>query len=97
MLGFIILGLLLVAVAFVLFSPWLKGFRTLVYGYLTIIIGAVLPLAGEIVTYLQALDWRQYVLAADRKNMIVLAIVAGLGLVAIILRHMASGRVGSKE
>ena len=36
--------------------------------------GALLPLAGEVVDYLQTLDWRQYVLASDRKNLAVLAI-----------------------
>ena len=35
--------------------------------------GALLPLAGEVVDYLQTLDWRQYVLAGDRKNLAVLA------------------------
>jgi hypothetical protein len=41
--------------------------------------GALLPLAGELVDYLQTLDWRQYVLAGDKKNLAVLAIIGALG------------------
>jgi hypothetical protein len=59
--------------------------------------GSALPLAGELVDYLQSLDWRQYVLAADRKNLSVLAIVGGLGFMAVVLRHMTTGRVGTKD
>ena len=97
MLGYIILGLLLVAVAFVLFSPMLKGFRTQIFGYLTVAFGAVVPLAGEVIGYLQTLDWRQYVLSGDRKNLAVLGIIGGLGIVAIILRYMTTTPVGKKE
>ena len=59
--------------------------------------GVALPLAGELVDYLQTLDWRQYVLASDRKNLAVLAIVGALGLMAIVLRHMTTGPVGTKD
>ena len=52
---------------------------------------------GELVDYLQTLDWRQYVLAADRKNLAVLAIVGGLGFLAVILRHLTTGPVGTRE
>ena len=64
---------------------------------LTVGAGAALPLAGELVDHLQTLDWRQYVLAADRKNLAVLAIVGGLGLMAVVLRHMTTGPVGTKD
>jgi hypothetical protein len=37
------------------------------------------------------------VLAADRKNLAVLAIVGGLGFVGVILRHMTTGPVGTKD
>ena len=57
----------------------------------------LLPLAGELVDYLQTLDWRQYVLAGDRKNLAVLAIVGALGFTAIVLRHMTTGPVGTKD
>ena len=57
----------------------------------------MLPLAGELVDYLQTLDWRQYVLASDRKNLAVLAIVGALGFMAIVLRHMTTGPVGTKD
>jgi len=97
MIGYIILGLLFVALAFILFSPALKGFRTQIFGYLTVAIGAVLPLGGQVVDYLQTLDWRQYVLSGDRKNLAVLGIIGGLGVVAIILRHLTTTPVGKKD
>lgn len=59
--------------------------------------GAALPLAGELVDYLQTLDWRQYVLASDKKNLAVLAIIGALGFMAIVLRHMTTGPVGTKD
>ena len=60
-------------------------------------LGALLPLAGELVDYLQTLDWRQDVLASDRKNLAVLAIVGALGFIAIVLRHLTTGPVGTKD
>ena len=96
-LGLFLLLALIAALGFILFSPMLKGWRTQVFGYLTIGAGGLLPLAGEFVDYLQTLDWRQYVLASDRKNLAVLAIVGGLGLMAVILRHMTTGRVGTRD
>src|SRR4029450_8179255 len=92
-LGYILLLALVAAIGFILFSPMLKGWRTQIFGYLTMGAGALLPLAGELVDYLQTLDWRQYVLASDRKNLAVLAIVGGVGLVAGILGPMATGPV----
>ena len=97
MLGFIILGLLLVAVAFVLFSPWLKGFRTQIFGALTVTWGALIPLLTQITDYLQTLDWRQYLLNFDRNNLAILGVIGGLGVIAIILRYMTTGPANTKE
>ena len=96
-LGYILLLALVAALGFILFSPMLKGWRTQIFGYVTLGAGGLLPLAGELVNYLQTLDWRQYVLASDRKNLAVLAIVGALGLMAIVLRHMTTGPVGTKD
>ena len=95
--GYILLLALVTALAFILFSPMLKGWRTQIFGYVTMGAGVALPLAGELVEYLQTLDWRQYVLASDKKNLAVLAIVGGLGFVGIVLRHMTTGRVGTRD
>ena len=96
-LGLFLLLALITALAFILFSAMFKGWRTQIFGYLTMSAGAALPLAGELVDYLQTLDWRQYVLAADRKNLAVLVIVGGLGFVAVILRHLTTGPVGTRD
>ncbi|HUQ36785.1 MAG TPA: hypothetical protein VM144_10470 [Aestuariivirga sp.] len=96
-LGYFLVLALIVALGFILFSPMLKGWRTQIFGYLTMGVGGLLPLAGELVDYLQTLDWRQYVLASDRKNLAVLAIVGALGFTAIVLRHMTTGPVGTKD
>jgi hypothetical protein len=96
-LGYVLLLALAAALGVILFSPLLKGWRTQIFGYATIGAGSLLPLLGELVDYLQSLDWRQYVLAADRKNLAVLAIVGGLGLMAVILRHMTTGRAGTRD
>jgi hypothetical protein len=96
-LGLFLLLALVTALGFILFSPMLKGWRAQIFGYLTIGAGGLLLLAGELVDYLQTLDWRQYVLASDRKNLAVLTIVGGLGLMAVILRHMTTGPVGTKD
>ena len=95
--GYILLLALITAIGVILFSPILKGWRTQIFGYITVGAGALLPLAGELVDYLQTLDWRQYVLASDRKNLAVLAIVGGLGFVGVVLRHMTTGPVGTKD
>ena len=75
MLGYIIAAIVLLILLFVLFSPWLKGIRTNIAGGLTVVGGAVLPLLGQVVEYLQTLDWRQYLLDGDKKNLYVLAVV----------------------
>lgn len=93
----IALIIVLAIVGFVIFSPWLKGYRTQIAGWLTAVFGAVVPALTEILGYLQGLDWRQYVLSVDRKNLIVLAIVGGLGVLMIILRRLTTGPAGTKE
>lgn len=97
MTGYIILGLLMLALAFILFSPWLKGWRTLIFSYVAGIVGSVLPLATQIVGSLQELDWRTYVLAGDRKNLTLLAIFGGFAVISVILRYMTSTPVGGKD
>ena len=96
-LGWFLLLALIAALGFILFSPMLKGWRTQIFGYLTMGVGGLLPLTGDLVDYLQTLDWRQYVLASDRRNLAVLAIIGGLGFMAIVLRHLTTGRVGTKD
>jgi hypothetical protein len=96
-LGYVLLLAIVAALGFTLFSPMLKGWRTQIFGYVTVSAGALLPLAGELVDYLQTLDWRQYVLASDKKNLAVLAIIGALGFMAIVLRHMTTGPVGTKD
>ena len=96
-LGYILLLALVAALGSILFSPMLKGWRTQIFGYLTLGAGTLLPLAGELVDYLQTLDWRQYVLASDKKNLAVLAIIGALGFMAIVLRHLTTGPVGTKD
>lgn len=97
MIGYIILGLLIIAAAFVLFSSKLKGLRTQIFGAMTVIWGAVVPLLSQITDYLQTLDWRQYLMNFEKKNIAILAVVGGLGIMAIILRYITTGPVGTKE
>lgn len=97
MTGYIILGLLIVALGFVLFSPALKGFRTQLFGALTVLWGAIIPLLTQITDYLQTLDWRQYLMNFDKSNLAILGVVGGLGIMAIILRFMTTTPVGKKE
>ena len=92
------LGLAIIAgVGIIIFSPMFKRYRTVIAGWLATIMGAVIPLATQIIGYLQELDWRTYVLAGDRKNLTVLGIIGGLGVVMVILRYMTTGPVGTKE
>lgn len=96
MLGYILAGMILVAFGFILFSPMLKGYRTQIWSGLVAFVGAAVPFLTQIVGSLQELDWRQYVLAGDRKNLTVLAILAAIAVVTSILRIMTSGKVGEK-
>lgn len=102
MLGYIIFGIILVGIAFVVFSPWLKGRRTQIAASITAAVGGVLPLlndllapalpyASDIATYLKDLDWRQYA-SAEKAPWIIL----GTGIVFYILRRMTTTPVGTK-
>ena len=92
----IVLVLIILAVLALAFVPRLKGYRTIVLGWATTAIGAAIPLLTELIGYLQGLDWREYILASDRKNLAVLAIVGGLGALMVVMRHLTNGRVGDK-
>ena len=102
MTGYIILGLLAVAVGVVLFSPWLKGFRTQIAAALTAFIGGALPLIGDawravlpysydVAGYLKDLDWRQYLTPQMAPW-----IMIGLGVIFYILRRMTTTPIGEK-
>lgn len=95
MTGYILIGLILVAVAIAFVAG--KGLRTIIMGYITMFFGAAMPLMTQMVGYLQTLDWRTYVLTWDRKNLTLLAIVGGLGLAMVVLRHFTTGPVGTDE
>ena len=89
--------LALTGLALLLFHPALKGWRTLILGWVTSIGLGGVPLLAQITDYLQGLDWRQYVLSyGDKQNLLVLAIPGVLGLLIIILRYMTTGPVGRK-
>lgn len=92
----IVLLLLIAAVLALSFIPALKGYRTVIFGWATAAIGAVVPVLTEIVGYLQELDWREYILAGDKKNLLVLAVVGGLGVLMVVMRHLTKGPVGEK-
>ena len=95
MYGLILLGIIAAVLVFAMVAG--KGFRTTIMGYATVGFGAVVPLLTEMIGYLQTLDWRTYVLTWDKKNLTVLAIVGGLGLAMIVLRHFTTGPVGTDE
>jgi hypothetical protein len=97
MVGTFILLLVIAIVAVILFAPSLKGFRTQIFGALTVFWGAAVPLLSQITDYLQTLDWRQYLMTWERKNIAILAVVGGLGVMAIVLRYMTTGPVNTKE
>lgn len=95
--GYVIFGLLLAGFLVLLFHPRLKGVRTLIAGWLTVIGAGVVPLLTQITDYLKGLDWRQYVLSwSDKQNLLVLAIPTGLGILFIVLRYLTTGPVGQK-
>lgn len=95
--GYVVFLVIAIAIAFLLFHPALKGWRTNILGSITTGGLGLLPLVSQVTEYLQGLDWRQYVLnAGDKKNLLVLAIPGVLGLLIIILRWMTTGPVGTK-
>jgi hypothetical protein len=90
--GWFLLFVIVAIVAALFLVPALKGLRTRIFGALVTAAGAIVPLATQIAEYLQTLDWRQYILeGGDRKNIIVLAIIGGIGVMIIILRQMTKG------
>jgi len=93
--GYVLLGIVAI-VLLVLFLPQLKGWRTQVFASAMGVIGAILPALTEAVGALQGLDWRQYVLAWDKKNLTVLGIMAALAVTTAILRWKTTGKVGEK-
>ncbi len=95
MAGFVFF-VILAAIAAFLVIPYFKGYRTQVFGWIVAMGGAVVPLLTQVFEYLQTLDWRQYILEGDRKNMTVLAITGGIGVLIIVLRFMTTGPVGHK-
>lgn len=95
MYGLILLAIIAAAAGFMLIAG--KGFRTMILGWATTILGAVVPLLTQIVGYLQTLDWRTYVLNWDKRNITVLAIVGGLGIAMVILRYITTGPVGTDD
>lgn len=95
--GLVVFALLALLVLGLIFAPPLKGWRTQILGAVTTSAGFLLPLATQILGYLQELDWRQYVLSwNDKQNLFVLLIPGVLGLLIIVLRYMTTGPVGTK-
>jgi hypothetical protein len=91
----IVLLLIILAVLALAFVPALKGYRTIFLGWATTAVGAIIPVAADVISYLQGLDWREYILG-DRKNLAVLAVVGGLGVLMVVMRHLTKGAVGEK-
>lgn len=90
--------LVIVVVALVIiFLPQLKGWRTQIFNVAVGVIGAAIPILSQWVEFLQGLDWRGYILSADRKNWAIVGVIAGLALVSFILRAKTTGPVGTKE
>ena len=92
----IVFALILLAVVAIAFLPALKGYRTIFKEAAVGIVGVLVPLLTQVFDSLQGLDWRTYVLAGDRKNLTVLAILAALAVVGAILRFKTTGAVGEK-
>jgi hypothetical protein len=88
----IILLVLIAASLAVAFLPQLKGFRTQAFAVMSAIWTAVLPLLGDIFSYLKDLDWRQYV-SPEQAPWLILAVT----LVFMGLRYVTTGPVGRKE
>lgn len=82
----ILLLLIVGAVAVFMFVPAFKGYRTMVFGTATTLIGGVLPYFADIFTFLNGLDWRDYL----SEKYVPFAIM-GIGIMVIILRKLTTG------
>ena len=88
----IVLLIMLACVLAFLFLPQFKGYRTNIVTWAgTIGLGGVLPYAADWFTYLNGLDWRQYVDARYAP-----AVMIGIGLVYLYLRRKTTAPVGEK-
>lgn len=85
--------ILLIFTALVLafmFMPVFKGFRTQIVAWVgTIGIGGILPYLADTFSYLNGLDWRQYITPEYAPVLMI-----GIGVVFVILRKMTTGPVG---
>lgn len=77
------------ALGVILFSPLLKGFRTRTLGWLLTIGGGLLPLAGQVMDFLQGLDWTQYLDQAHAPWAVLI-----IGIAVLILREMTTTPAG---
>lgn len=90
--GWIFAFLLVGGILLFCFLPQLKGWRTQIFASITAVGGGLLPLMGDIFTYLDGLDWRQY-LKPEHAPWMILAI----GIIVLILRKLTTGPVGTKH
>lgn len=88
---FLMLGIL-AALAALFLLPQLKGFRTQIFGSVVAVVGGVVPLAADLLGYLQAQDLAQ-IMPPKYAPLVMLVI----GLIVIVLRWMTTGPVGTKE
>ncbi len=88
---FLMLGVLVAIAAFFLL-PQLKGFRTQLFGAAVTLVGGVIPLATEMLGYLQAQDLAQ-ILPPQYAPLVMLFI----GIMVIVLRRVTTGPVGTKS
>lgn len=88
---FLMLGILAALCALFLL-PQLKGFRTHLFGSTVALVGGVVPLAAEMLGYLQTQDLAQ-ILPPQYAPIVMLVI----GLIVIGLRQLTTGPAGSKE
>ena len=87
----ILIALTLIAVL-IAFGPWFKSYRTMIFGTLSGLITAGLPLLSEVFAYLKDLDWREYV-TAEKAPWVILAIT----VLFMVLRFRTKGAVGAGQ
>lgn len=89
---YILICLALVAFALALiFVPWFKGYRTIIYNGLIAVLAGVTPMLSETFGFMQGLDWTKYV-----TENAVPWVVLGIGVGGIVLRYATKGPVGAK-